>query len=129
MKRVMIFLVILVGCERELADTQACEEARWAIAARVWECTGNAESADAVLDAFDAQYTCRAWDMSKGEVSSSLGPSGTEVTTTTSSLFHCSLAIRSLACETVESYGTDVGAFMDSSDGCSWVVEGKGGAR
>jgi hypothetical protein len=129
MKRSTFFLVMVASCERKLDETQACEEARWAIAARVWECTGDEESAEAVLDEFDAQYTCREWDMSDGEVSTSLGPSDTEVTTATSSLFHCSLAIRSLACETVESYGTDVAAFMGSSDGCSWVVEEKGGAR
>ena len=114
-------LLILAGCARTLEPDSFCREVGYAIAGRTQECTGDLALAEARYLQFEQEFTCVEYEV----------PKDTDTGTRDSvfpyqDLYHCPLAIRSLACELVEQYGDDLAAWMTASPTCDLLAQPKG---
>lgn len=136
MSRCLLAAVVLLGSCKTLEPIdreQPCREAGYAIARRTFECTGDGDLANARYEKFRREYACipiPEYFVDTGEITKFLQTSDTG----NSGIFppdyyHCALAIDGLACETVESFGSDIALYLASSDGCPWVAEPKGGRK
>ena len=98
-----------------------CREAGYAIARRTFECTADADLANARYDLFLAETECipLTYD-EQGNVTSGPGAgSGVKAEDT----YHCAFLLGELACEVVEALGDDIDAWLASSDACAYVIE------
>lgn len=114
-------LLLLVGCSslRTVEGDLPCLEAGYAIARRTFECTGDAELANARYVRFEAEYECVVVDYPEIEEPNEylVGEEGLP-----GDWFHCSFAIGELACELVDAYGDDIDQWLTASPSCSEVV-------
>jgi hypothetical protein len=125
-------LLAATGCAslHALPREQPCVEAGYAISSRTFECTGDAELANARYLQFEKEYDCvplAPWHLDTGTMGSRIEGDTGALTLQPQDAFHCAFAIRQLACELVEGYGDDLDQYLASSDACGWVVK-KGGA-
>lgn len=133
MRRV-VALLMGAGCPslHALPKEQPCIEAGYAISARTFQCTDDAELANARYLLFERSYDCvplPEWHVEGG-------PEGTRIEGDTGALpmsppdaFHCAFEIRQLPCELVEDYGDDLALWLSSSDACAWVTTPAGGGE
>jgi hypothetical protein len=127
-----LWMLAATGCAtlHALPREQPCHEAGYAISSRTFECTGDADLANARYRQFEADYECvplAEWHLDTGTEGSRIEGDTGGLTLLPQDSFHCAFAIRQLACELVEAYGDDLDQYLASSDACGWVVK-KGGA-
>ena len=120
----------ITSCETvtPMPKDQACREVGWAIAARVYSCTGDPSLATARAEDFDREATCIEWSADDPEFSApadtASGPVRPE------DLFSCAFTLRNLPCDTVTALGDDLSAWLATDPTCAWVVSlDEGGAR
>lgn len=105
-------ILLLFGCASTLDPEDFCREAGFAIAARTQECTGDDALAERRYEAFEAAYTCEAFD-----------PADTGGLVKPEDLYACPLAIRNLPCELVATYGDDLDLWLTASPVCQLLVD------
>jgi hypothetical protein len=125
-------LLAATGCAslHALPPEQPCLEAGYAISSRTFECTGDADLANARYHQFEREYDCvdlPEWHLATGTMGSRIEGDTGALPFDPQDAFHCAFAIRQLACELVEAYGDDLEQYLASSDACAWVVK-QGGA-
>lgn len=98
-----------------------CTEAGFAIARRTFDCTGDADLANARYALFEAETACieMTYD-DQGKLTSGPG-AGSEVLA--EQTYHCAFVIGELACETVDDLGDDIWAWLSYSEACDYVIE------
>ncbi len=105
---------LALGCDYTRVDidtqgsTAACDDLAGVISARTFACAADHDAANARYDAFFASYRCIEWD---------------PVTTPYEELWHCSLAVGRLDCDTIAGYGDDLDRWLASSPACPLLVE------
>lgn len=109
-------ILLLLACASSLDEDALCKEVGFAIAGRTEECGLGTEVAEARFEAFLETYTCVEVDPASMEGVGGVLPED---------LFHCPLAIRSLACELVEQYGDDLDLWLTASPTCALLVEAR----
>ena len=115
MKRLPIAsLLLLAGCPKNLPDDQACVEVGYAIAARVEQCTGDADLGESLYDRFEAETTCRLPVKDEASI----------VYEQPVLAFECAFVTRNLACELAVEYGDDLSLWLGSSPICRAILEG-----
>lgn len=123
----------LVGCAsmEVLPKDQPCIEAGYAISRRTFDCTADADLANARYLQFQDEYECvpiPGWH----RVQDGISVGGVLVYDDTGrprieaqDYFHCSFAISQLPCEAVEAFGDDLSLWLSASDACGWIVAPK----
>lgn len=111
--RRMTFLLALpaLGCSHnlvELPPDQPCLDAGYNIAARTFECTGDADLANARFEVFRDQFRCKPVDVQTDPVDE---------------YFHCSVAIGALSCDQVDRFGDNIACWMSVSSACPYIIE------
>ncbi len=110
-------LLLLPACAHRLEPDAFCKEVGYAIAGRTQECTGDAGLAEARYLLFEEQFTCIEYEVVKDSDQTDLPYQD---------LYHCPLAIRSLACELVDQYGDDLSQWMTASPTCELLATPEG---
>lgn len=120
-RRALPLLLALPGClaMQEIDPDQPCLEAGYAIAWVTEECTGDRALANARFERFQQAYTCIP-HAPADDVAAGIQPED---------LYACADTIDDVSCETAETYGDDISAWMSVSEACAWVAEPAGGGR
>ena len=124
MRSASLAAVLLAGCAviQPVDPDDPCLEAGYAIAWVSEACAASVEVGNARYERFEQDYACvgRTYDDPE------LAAAGIEV----EDLYDCAFAIRQLPCDVVDAYAMDIGAYLDVSEACAWVVKpARGGAR
>ena len=116
-----MILVWLLGCQSlDAVDPEApCLEAGYAIAWRTYDCTGDADLANARYERFAENYECIAIDYPEIDAE---GLTLLENAKNPGNYFHCAFLIGELACELVDQYGDDIDQWLATSETCDLVV-------
>jgi hypothetical protein len=122
----------LAGCAslQALPPDAPCVEAGYAISRRTFECTGDAELANARFERYRREFECidlPKWSVDTGEVTKFLEAEGSGAALSPPDYFHCAFAIELLPCELVAEYGDDLSRWLEGSNACAWIVEPRGG--
>lgn len=116
------WLLLLLSCGttlRPVEGTLPCEDTAVAISRRTYECTGDADLANARYDAFFDQYGCLAVDF-ETELADAWYDN---LESAPGDWFHCAWAVGELACELVDSYGDDLDQWLSASPVCPYVID------
>lgn len=111
-----IVVLAVPGCQSidEMPGDQPCKDAAFGMASRTYECSGDAELANARYERFASEYKCIDVDPSSPD---------------TGNYFHCSVAIGELTCEQVEQLGEDLDKWFAVSNACAYVIMHADGTR
>lgn len=126
-------LALLTGCAslQALPKDQPCLDAGYAISRRTFECTGDADLANARYELFRERFRCvplPEYGVDTGVVTKFIAPDDPAYQSVSPpDFFHCAFAIEQLPCELVFEYGDDLHRWLDTSEACAWVVEPKEG--
>ena len=122
MRRLLLISCSLFGaCSgiQPMPSDQPCREAGYAIAARTFACTEDAELSNGRYKRFEADYVCVPIDLNEAPDNPANFPED--------DYFHCAYAIDGLSCEEVLRRGDDLDA-SDHDDGLA-DVDGAGAVR
>jgi hypothetical protein len=116
-----MILMALLGCQSLGAvDPEApCLEAGYAIAWRTFDCTGDADLANARYERFVDTRTCIPVDYPEIDAA---GLTLLDDADNPGNYFHCAFLIGEIACELVEQYGDDLDQWLATSETCALVV-------
>lgn len=99
---------------RPMPPDQPCKEAGYAIASRVFDCTADADAANAAFRRFEQDVECVLYDLEARDDTGSAWEKD---------LFHCALAIGAMDCEEVLACGEDTACFLAASPTCALVAQ------
>jgi hypothetical protein len=120
--RATLGLLLLGACSgiQPMPADQPCREAGYAIAARTFACTEDAELSNARYERFEAEYVCVPIDLAEAPENPANFPED--------DYFHCAYAIDGLSCDEVLRRGDDLDAWLRASNACPYVVQRRDGA-